>query len=40
MVGILVISAKLASVGLLKIKAFRYQNCDVITYINEATKRI
>ena len=40
MIGILMMSAKLAATGLLKIKAFWYKSCDVITSVNDATKRI
>ena len=40
MIGILMMSAKLAATGLLKIKAFWYKSYDVITSVNDATKRI
>ena len=33
-------SAKLATAGLLKIKAFWYKGCDVIISVHDATKRI
>ena len=33
-------SAKLATVGLLKIKAFSYKGCNVIISVHDATERI
>ena len=40
MVGILMISAKFATVGLLKIKLFSYKGYDLIISFHNATKRI
>ena len=40
MVGILITSAKLATVSLPKIKAFSYKVCDIIISVHDATKRI
>ena len=40
MVGILIMSAKSAIVGPIKIKAFSYKGCDVIIYVHDATKRL
>ena len=40
MVGILMMSGKLATVGLFKIKAFWYKGCDLIISVHDATKRI
>ena len=40
MVGILMISAKFATVGLLKIKLFSYKGYDLIISFYNATKRI
>ena len=39
MVGILMMSAKLAAVDL-KINAFWYKGCDVIISVHDATKRL
>ena len=39
MVGILMMSVKLATLGLLKIKAFWYKGCDAIIYVHDATKK-
>ena len=39
MVGILIMSAKLTTVGLLKIKTFWYKGCDVIISVHDATKK-
>ena len=40
MVAILMMSAKLATVDLLKIKAFWYKGCDLLISIHDATKRL
>ena len=40
MVGILIMSAKLAICGLLKIKPFQYKGYDSIISVQDATKRI
>ena len=40
MAGILIMSAKLPTVGLLKIKTFSYKNCDIIISVHDVTKRI
>ena len=40
MVGILMMSPKLATVGLLKIKVFWYKVYGIIISIHDATKRI
>ena len=40
MVEILIRSVKLATVGLLKIKAFSNKGCDVIIFLHDAIKRI
>ena len=40
MVEILIMSAKLATDGLLQIKAFSYKGCDVIISVHDATKII
>ena len=40
MVGILMMSPKLATVGLLKIKVFSYKGYGTIISIHDATKRI
>ena len=40
MAEILMMSAKLATLGLFKLKEFWYKGCDVIIYVYDATKRI
>ena len=40
MVGVLTMSAKLATVGLLKIKTFSYKDCDVIISVHDVTEII
>ena len=40
MVAILMMSAKLASLGVLKIKKFCNKGYDVITYVHELTNKI
>ena len=40
LIAILMISAKLASLGLLKIKVFQSKSYDVIISVHEVTKKI
>ena len=40
MVGLLIILAKLGTVGLLKINAFSDKGCGVIISVHEVTKRV
>ena len=40
MVTILMMSAKMATVGLLKIKLFRNKSYDIITIVNDVTNKI
>ena len=40
MVAILMISAKLATLGLLKVKVFWNKDCDLISFVHDVTNKI